>query len=86
MPGEEFRISHMLRQKRIDEALIENALSQIDDEEWYEACLDTDLRDKSSKLKEENPFQGKGKLFRYAASHGFEPDLIYRALDQLEKE
>lgn len=79
------RISHMLRQKKINEALIETALSQIDDEQWYEACL-LQLRGKSSKLKEENPYHRKGKLFRYAAGHGFEPDLIYRALDQLEKE
>jgi regulatory protein len=75
----------MLRQKRVSEEHIENALSQIEEEEWFQACLELIL-DKSAKLNEGNPFKRKGKLFRYAAGHGFEPDLIYRALDQVEKE
>ncbi len=79
------RISHMLRQKRVAEEHIDHALSQIDEQEWFMTCLEQ-LRDKSSKLKEDNPYTRKGKLFRYAAGHGFEPDLIYRALEQLEKE
>ena len=79
------RISHNLRQKRVGEAEVENALSQISEEDWYQACFEL-LQGKSAKLKEDNQFKRKGKLFRYAAGRGFEPDLIYRALDQLEKE
>lgn len=79
------RIAHMLRQKKINEEFIEIALSQINEEQWYQVCLDL-LRKKSAILTEDNPFKRKGKLMRSAASRGFEADLIYRALDQLEKE
>jgi len=77
------RISHMLRQKRVDEVHIENALLQIDEEDWFQACLGL-IKNKFSKLTEEDPFKQKGKLLRYAAGRGFEPALIYRALDELK--
>ena len=64
---------------------IENALLQISEEDWYQACFEL-LQGKSAILKEDNSYKRKGKLFRFAAGRGFEPDLIYRALDQLEKE
>jgi len=79
------RISHMLRQKKIGEEEIEDALSQISDEDWYGTCFEL-LRNKSATLQEKDPFKRRGKLFRFVAGRGFEPDLIYRALDQLEKE
>lgn len=79
------RISHMLRQKNVDEEHIENALMQIDEEDWFNSCLDL-VRNKHTKLVEEDAYKRKGKLLRFAAGRGFEPDLIYRALDQLEKE
>jgi len=79
------RISHNLRQKRVGESEIEKALSHISEEEWFQACFDL-IKNKSAKLKEDNPFKRKGKLFRYLAGRGFEPELIYRSLDQLEKE
>jgi regulatory protein len=78
------RITHMLRQKRVEEEFIENALLQIDEEEWFQTCLGL-IRKKFSIIKEEDPFKQKGKLLRYAASRGFEPALIYRALDELER-
>ena len=78
------RISHMLRQKGVDEVFIGNALLQIDEEEWFQTCLRL-IQSKFSKLKEEDPFKQKGKLLRYAAGRGFEPSLIYRALDELER-
>jgi regulatory protein len=77
------RITHMLRQKRIEEEFIGNALLQIDEEEWFQTCLEL-VQSKFSKLKEEDPFKRKGKLLRFAASRGFEPALIYRALEELE--
>jgi regulatory protein len=79
------KITHMLRQKRIGEEQIENALSQIDEQDWFLCCLKI-IRQKSASLKEENDFTRRGKLFKFAAGRGFEPDLIYRALDQLEGE
>ncbi|MCP4311928.1 MAG: RecX family transcriptional regulator [Bacteroidetes bacterium] len=79
------KITHILKQKRVGEAEIENALSQIDQESWFHTCLEI-IRGKSASLREENPFNRRGKLFRFAAGRGFEPDMIYKALDQIEKE
>lgn len=79
------RISHMLRQKGVDQSFIESALKQIDQEEWFGSCLDL-VRKKAAKLKDKDPFIRKGKLLRYAAGRGFEAELAYRVLDQLEKE
>lgn len=79
------RISHMLRQKGVDESHIKTSLQQITQEEWYETCLDL-VRKKAAKLKDEDQFKRKGKLLRYAAGRGFEPELVYRALEQVEKE
>jgi len=79
------RITYMLRQKKIGEEEIEDALSQIEDEEWEESCFEL-LRKKSVSLLEKNPVNRRGKLFRFAAGRGFEPDLIYRALDRLDQD
>lgn len=79
------RITHMLRQKKVDEEHIENALMQIDEEDWFTSCLDL-VRNKRAKLDEEDVYKRRGKLLRFAAGRGYEADLIYRVLDQLEKE
>lgn len=79
------KISHALRQKRIGEDEIENALDHIEEEDWILSCQKL-IRQKSDSLKEEDSFTRRGKLFKFAAGRGFEPDLIYRALDALEKE
>jgi len=79
------KITHMMRQKQISGDLIDQALDQIDKEAYYEACLEL-VRSKSASLKEKNLYTRKGKLFRFAAGRGFESDLIYRALNEIEKE
>ncbi len=79
------KITHMMRQKQISEAWIDQALGQIDEEDYYSTCLDL-IRTKSASLKEKNLFARKGKLFRFAAGRGFEPELIHRVLNEIEKE
>ena len=73
------KITVMLRQKGIEPSTIEDALNQIDGEEYYRVCADL-IRVKSATLHEQNHFIRKGKLFRFAASHGFESDLIHKIL------
>jgi regulatory protein len=79
------KIAHMLRQKGIGEADIEQALALIDEETYFQSCLDL-IRSKSAALHEKNEFIRKGKLFRFAAGRGFEPELIHKALNTSEKE
>ncbi len=77
------KILHMLRQKGIEEEVIIQALDQISDAEYFEACSDL-IRKKSAAIKDTNQFTRKGKLFRYAAGRGFESDLIHQILNRNE--
>ncbi len=73
------KITAMLRQKKIDNSLIEEALSEIDMKEYEEICENL-IKTKSATLQDSNHFTRKGKLFRFAAGRGFESDLIHRIL------
>jgi regulatory protein len=75
------KISVMLRRKGIPEALIIEALSEIDDESYFSACAKL-ISEKSATLNEKNHFVRKGKLFRHAAQRGFESELIHRILSK----
>jgi regulatory protein len=76
------KLMHMLRQKEISQDLIQEALGQIDLEEYRQTC-ERLILEKSATLKESNQFKRKGKLFRYAAQRGFESDLIHQILSYL---
>ena len=77
------KITHALRQKGITRALIDEALNQLNQEEYVESCRLL-LRKKSQSIKDKNQYSRKGKLYRFAAGRGFEPDLIHRILNELE--
>jgi regulatory protein len=79
------KISYMLRQKDIGEEIIKEALDMIDDDTYFQKCIEL-IKNKSTSLKDKNQFTRKGKLYRFAAGRGFEPDLIHRILNMLEKE
>lgn len=76
------KLKVMLNQKNIPLAIIEEALEQIDPELYKQSC-ERLITGKSATLKESNLFKRKGKLFRYAAQRGFEPDLIHQILSYL---
>lgn len=73
------KITAMLRQKGIQDEIIGEALEQINDEDYHQACADL-IHSKAAGLNEKNQFVRKGKLFRFAASRGFESNLIHRIL------
>jgi len=75
------KIGVMLRRKGIPDSMIKKALNEIDDESYFRACARL-IAEKSSSLKEKNPFARKGKLFRHAAQRGFESELIHRILSR----
>ena len=69
------KISLMLRAKKIDAAIIDDALSSIDEEEY----LDT-LRSLISRWSAETDQQ---KLMHKALSRGFEPNLVREVISSL---
>ncbi len=73
------KIAYMLRQKGIRENDIQEALNQIDEDTYFQCCAAL-IQRKSASLKEKNLFARKGKLYKFAAGRGFEPDLIQRVL------
>jgi len=76
------KLSVMLTQKGIPQAVIEEAMEQIDPELYKQTCTRL-ISEKAATLKESNQFKRKGKLFRYAAQRGFESDLIHQILSYI---
>ena len=77
-----YKISMMLRSKDICNEIIEEALNQIDEEEYLEK-LEQILRDKLRSLKYSPEYEKKGKLFKFAQSRGFESSAISKVIDGL---
>ena len=77
-----YKISMMLRSKDIESEFIEEALGQIDDEEYLEK-LQQILKDKLRSLKYSSEYEKKGKLFKFAQSRGFESGAISKVIDSI---
>ena len=77
-----YKISMMLRSKDIESEFIEEALGQIDDEEYLEK-LQQILKDKLRSLKYSSEYEKKGKLFKCAQSRGLETGAISKVIDSI---
>ena len=77
-----YKISMMLRSKDIGNDVIEEALNQIEEEEYLEK-LQQILKDKLRSLKYSSEYEKKGKLFKFAQSRGFESSAISKVIDAL---
>lgn len=73
------KIAYQLKLKQIPASTIEEAIAGIDEDEYMQS-LEHILEVKARALKGKNDLQAKASLFRFAASRGFEPNLIYRLL------
>ena len=77
-----YKIGMMLRSKDIESEFIEEALEQIDEEEYLEK-LQQILKDKLRSLKYSSEYEKKGKLFKFAQSRGFESSAISKVIDSI---
>jgi regulatory protein len=77
------KIVYALRAKRVDESLVYDALDEVIDAATYHDNLVTMLRDKKRTTSAASPYDLKAKLYRFAASRGYESDAISRALKAL---
>lgn len=73
------KIALALYHKRVARDIINETLDDYD-EASYLAALDAVLASKRRTIAEPDTYEGRTKLFRHAASRGFEPDLIAAAL------
>lgn len=78
----QLKIRQSLMLKRLPPALIEEALRETDRGLWEENLLDL-LRQKRRGIKADTPFEERQKLLRFAAGRGYEPALIYQAVNRL---
>jgi regulatory protein len=69
------KIRHALRQKRIHTHIIENAISEIDEENYFE-ILKSLLYNKNKTINKQDDLKRKQSLIRFATSRGFEYNLI----------
>lgn len=68
-----------LYQKRVARDIINEALAEFDEEKYRDA-LRCAIASKKRTIAEPETYEGRTKLFRFAASRGFEPDLIASVL------
>jgi regulatory protein len=78
------RIKMELKMHRVSDFCIKKALGQIDGDEYYKT-LENLVQKKFDQTKEPNKIKKHYKVLQYAASRGFEKDLIADVLKEIEK-
>lgn len=76
------KITYALREKEVAQELIQNALEQLDSEE-YDEMLQRILRDKWKVVKGKNDYECRQKVIRFALGRGFGMQEVLHALDAL---
>tara|TARA_Y100001970_G_C13943724_1_gene704506 strand:- start:512 stop:844 length:333 start_codon:yes stop_codon:yes gene_type:complete len=79
------KIEFELKKKRIHNSDINQALEEIDQDDYNSALLSL-LKKKNEKIKKIPKSKKKQKLVNYFLSKGFELDLIWKNIIKLEKE
>ena len=77
------KIAAHLRSKNLDPEVISNALSLLDDDQYRQMIADT-LNAHRKFIKAKNKYDLKGKLLRFGLSKGFESQIIYDILNEID--
>ena len=80
-----FKIAFALKQKHISEEFISKALNNYSDDDCRKVLYD-ELSKKLRSLPKATNYELKGKLYRFAASRGFENDIILEVIGELLEE
>ncbi len=73
------KIEAALRQRQIDAVTIAAAMEQIDPDE-YEAAARRLIERHAGTMADADSYDGRTRLFRFAAARGFEPELVARII------
>lgn len=76
------KIQQGLAQQDISPYCIKKGMEEIDDNEYKQALTEHILK-KKNQLKEDNIYLSKQKVARYAIGKGFEPDLVWTTISDL---
>lgn len=74
------KIRMALKMKGISDEIIQNALSEIDPENYREGLIKVL---KAKKINETDPYKRKAKLAQYAMQKGYEPGLVWELVFSL---
>jgi regulatory protein len=77
------KIGAALKMKKIPDEIISNALESIDDAEYLD-LLKSIIGKQRKTVKAKNQYELKGKLLRHCLAKGFESNLIYDLLNEME--
>ena len=77
------KIAAHLRSKNIDPEVISTALSLLDDDQYRQMITDT-LNSHRKFVKAKNQYDLKGKLLRFGLSKGFESQILYDILNEID--
>ncbi|MBE9511911.1 MAG: RecX family transcriptional regulator [Bacteroidetes bacterium] len=76
------KIRHAMKLKQIPEYIINEAINEIPDDEYFRT-LEKIMKQKLRIIKTGNKFEQKGKLYRHAASKGYENDKIMQVINSI---
>ena len=76
------KIAHALEGKGVSQNCIRIGLKEIDEQE-YVAALRALLKQKASGLEEDSVYAVRDRLSRFAIQKGYEPDLVWREINEL---
>jgi len=76
------KIRHAMKAKQIPEYIINEAINEISDDEYLKT-LELIMTQKLRNIKTGNKFEQKGKLYRHAASKGYENDKIMQVINSV---
>ena len=74
------KIRAALSEKRLPRELVNEAIENINEEEYMSAIAEV-IATKRRELKGKEDYAAQQKIMRYAASRGFEPSLIMKAIN-----
>lgn len=69
----------MLKAKKIDDELIQNALNEIDEKKYIDALKEL-IENQRKKINGKSEYEIKGKLYNFALARGFESSIISELL------
>lgn len=76
------KIRYVLKQKRIDDKIINKVFLQIDEGTYYQTLKEI-VEQKIKSIKSKSAIQTKASVVRFASSRGFEYDLIMKITNDI---
>ena len=80
------KIKYSLKRKNIDSSTIDQCITEVLNIEEYDSILYSVLKNKGNSIKYDTILEYKNKLFRFAASRGYNISDINKTIDILIKE